>query len=57
MTLALAPAGSGENIANWAPTLSSAVLSGMMAAMRNRVLRSTSVCRWQPVPMTLSASQ
>lgn len=29
----------------------------MMAAMRNRVLRSTSVCRWQPVPMTLSASQ
>lgn len=52
-----APAGSGESIANWAPTLSSAVLSGMMAAMRNLVFLSTSVCRLQPAPMTLSASQ
>lgn len=57
VTLTRAPAGSGENMSSCAPTLSPAVLSGTMRAMRNLVLLSTSVCRLHPTPMTLSASQ
>ena len=52
-----APAGSGENIASCAPTLSPAVLPGTIPAMRNLVFLSTSVCRLHPAPITPSASQ
>ena len=43
--LILTPAGSRENIASCAPTLSSAVLSGTVRAMRNHVLISTSITK------------
>ena len=52
-----APAGSGENIASRAPTLSPAVLPGTIPAMRNLVFLSTSVCGSHPAPITPSASQ
>ena len=52
-----APAGSGENIASRAPTLSPAVLPGTIPAMRNLVFLSTSVCGLHPAPITPSASQ
>ena len=48
VTPVLAPAGRAENMAIWAATLASAVLSGTMRAMRKR--------RLPPTPMTLSAS-
>lgn len=57
VTLTRAPAGSGENIASCAPTLSPAVLPGTIPAMRNPVFLSTSVCRLHPAPITPSASQ
>ena len=43
--LILTPADSQENIASYVPTLSSAVLSGTVHAMRNHVLLSTSITK------------